>query len=431
MKIAALTFGCKINQYETICIINDFLQNNWQQVKFNQEADVYLINTCTVTNRTDYKSRNAIRKAIDHKNKRPDSVIIVTGCYAQLNYQDIEKLGPIDYIIDNNHKNMIYDILLSMKCPGFSDINNEHNFAEQSTSSMLNRSRAFIKVQDGCDYNCAYCAVTHARGPSRSRDQQNILQQITLLADNGYKEVVLAGVNLGLYGFDKYDNYYLKELIQDIELINGIELIRLSSIEPQLFTDELLNVINDSDKICPHFHIPLQSASDEILHNMGRKYSQDEYKKLIIKLNKISPYAAIGIDIIVGLPGETDGIFLETISFLKELPFTYFHVFPYSRRPDTLAADMPDQVHGTVSHQRVQQLTALSTQKKAEYRQKLIDNKVILQAVLESESVHGISGLSDHYIRIHCAEDSGKAGDLVHGIPVRSIGEDLMIEVIA
>ena len=429
MRIAALTYGCKINQYETICIINDFIQAGWEQVRFNQEADVYLINSCTVTNRTDYKSRNAIRKALDHKQKRPDSMIIVTGCYAQLNYNDIDKLGPIDYIIDNNHKNMIYQILQSLEDPGFADIKNEHNFAEQTTSSMLNRSRAFIKVQDGCDYNCAYCAVTLARGPSRSRNPQNIIQQINILADNGYREVVLAGVNLGLYGYDKNDNYYLTDLIMDIQTIPGIELIRLSSIEPQLFTENLINLIKSNDKICPHFHIPMQSGSDNILHSMGRKYSQDEFKKLIIMLNKISPYAAIGIDIIVGLPGETDEIFLETRSFLEELPLAYFHVFPYSRRPNTIAADMPEQVHGTVSHQRVQELTALSGQKKAAYRQKLIDNKVILKAIIESESIHGISGLSDHYIRIHCAKDSGTVGDLVRGIPVNSVGDDLIIEV--
>jgi len=430
MKIAALTYGCKINQYETICILNDFIQAGWQQVKFNQEADVYLINTCTVTNRTDYKSRNAIRKALEHKQNRPGSVIIVTGCYAQLNYNDITNLGDIDYIIDNNHKNIIYKILQSLEDPGFADIDNEHNFAEQTTSSMLNRSRAFIKVQDGCDYNCAYCAVTHARGPSRSRDPINILKQIRLLADNGYKEVVLAGVNLGLFGFDKNDNYYLKELILDIKSISGIELIRLSSLEPQLFTDSIIKIFKDSDKICPHFHIPLQSGSDKILHNMGRKYSQDEFKKLIIELNKISPYTAIGIDVIVGLPGETDEIFLETRTFLEELPLAYFHVFPYSRRPNTVAADMPNQVHGTVSHQRVQELTALSAHKKAEFRQKLINNKVILKAVLESESINGFSGLSDHYIRIHCKSASIKTGDLVQGIPIRSIGEDLIIEVI-
>lgn len=431
MKIAALTYGCKINQYETICIINDFIQAGWQQVNFNQEADVYLINSCTVTNRTDYKSRNAVRKALDHKIKRPDSVIIVTGCYAQLNYNDIEKLGPIDYIIDNNHKNKIYQILNSLENPDFADISKEHNFAEQTTSSMLNRSRAFIKVQDGCDYKCAYCAVTLARGPSRSRDPQNILQQIRLLADNGYQEVVLAGVNLGLYGYDKNDNYYLTELIQDIESISGIKLIRLSSLEPQLFTDSIINIIKDSDKICPHFHIPLQSGSDIILHSMGRKYSQNEFKKLIIELIKISPYAAIGIDVIVGLPGETDEIFLETKSFLEELPLAYFHVFPYSRRPNTSAAEMPDQVHGTICHQRVQELTALSGQKKAHYQQKLIDNKVILKAVLESELLHGKSGLSDHYIRIHCSDGSGKIDDLIRGIPVKSLGEDLIIEVIS
>jgi threonylcarbamoyladenosine tRNA methylthiotransferase MtaB len=429
-KIAALTFGCKINQYETICIINEFIQAGWRQVDFSQPADMYLINTCTVTNRTDYKSRNAIRKALKQKEINSNCRIIVTGCYAQLNYQAIQKLGDIDYIIDNNHKNMVFPIFQSRHEPGFADISNEHDFAEQTTSTMLNRSRAFLKVQDGCDYSCAYCAVTHARGPSRSRDLQNIITQVNALAEKGYSEFVLAGVNLGLYGYDKKDNYYLTELIQDIEKISDVKLIRLSSIEPQLFSAKLINYIQNSSKICPHFHIPMQSGSDELLHSMGRNYSQDEFKNLFYSLHNATPFAAIGIDIIVGLPGETEELFNQTKTFLTELPFAYFHVFPYSRRPETRAYNMPDQVHGTITHQRVQQLTALSIQKKATYQQKLIDNKVILTAVIEDNSPHGISGLSDHYIRIHCSSDSANPGDLVKGIPLYSLGEDLMIEVI-
>ncbi|MCF7912930.1 MAG: tRNA (N(6)-L-threonylcarbamoyladenosine(37)-C(2))-methylthiotransferase MtaB [Candidatus Cloacimonetes bacterium] len=430
MKIAALTFGCKINQYETVCIINEFYQAGWQQVDFSQQADLYLINTCTVTNRTDYKSRNAIRKALKHKAGNPDCRIIVTGCYAQLNYQAIKELGDIDYIIDNNHKNMVFQIFQSRHEPGFADINKEHDFAEQTTDSMLNRSRAFLKIQDGCDYNCAYCAVTQARGPSRSRHPQNILLQVNALAAKGYSEIVLAGVNLGLYGYDKKDNYYLTELIQDIAQIPDIKMIRLSSIEPQLFSARLLTYIQNSTKICPHFHIPMQSGSDEILLNMGRNYSQSDFRELINALQKASPFAAIGLDVIVGLPGETEELFQQTKAFLEEMPFAYFHVFPYSHRPDTRASEMPDQVHGTVTHQRAQELTALSLQKKAAYQQKLIDNKIVLSAVIEDISPYGISGLSDHYIRIHCPSGSAVPGDLVQGIPIRALGEDLMIEVI-
>ncbi len=430
MKIAALTYGCKTNQYETICILNEFLQNGWELTDFNKEANVYLINTCTVTNRTDYKSRYAIRNAQQQREKYQNSVVIVTGCYSQLNYQDIVKLGPVDYIIDNNHKNMIFRIFQSMLAPDFADISTETTFAEQTTTNMIKRSRAIIKIQDGCNNACAYCAVTHARGPSRSRERQNILDQVKSLVDNGYQEFVIAGVNLGLYGQENDDHYYLPELLADLENIPGVQKLRLSSLEPQLFTEDLMTYFRHSDKICHHFHIPLQSGSDKLLSKMGRNYSSNEFRKLFYSLLNIFPDAAIGIDVIAGLPGETEDLYLETKELLEELPFAYFHVFPYSKRPGTLASTMPDQVHGEITHQRVVELTGLSGAKQTAYKKMLIENEVILTAVLENHSGTDLSGVSDHYVRVHCRDHSYKQSQLIKGKPLMLWGGDLLIEVI-
>ncbi|NQT64814.1 MAG: MiaB/RimO family radical SAM methylthiotransferase, partial [FCB group bacterium] len=266
-KVAAITFGCKVNQYETSCIVDDFTQAGYQITEFDKPADIYIINTCTVTNRTDYKSRNAIRKALKQKQINPNVKVIVTGCYSQRKKKEIEKLGDVDLIVDNNSKSKIFEKINS-ETSIFSDINDQHNFDEMSTTKMLDNTRAFIKVQDGCDYFCAYCAIPYARGHSRSRKKNNILDQIQKLVDNGYKEFVLGGINLGLYGAES--GYSLAKLLYEIEKIAGVELIRLSSIEPQLITDELLEYFTKSKKICHHFHIPLQVGCDELLSKMGR-----------------------------------------------------------------------------------------------------------------------------------------------------------------
>ena len=430
MKIAAATFGCKQNQYETSCIMDDFLSNGWEQAGFSEQADVYLINSCTVTNRTDFKSRNAIRKALKQKQQNPKVKIVVTGCYAQRNEAEIKQLGDIDLVIDNNHKNRIFAAVTADIVPEFQDILKVSEYSEHSTKTMLDHSRAFLKIQDGCDFFCAYCAVAWARGPSRSRKRDNIIKQVKMLVEHGFQEFVLSGINLGLYGFEKDDNYHLEHLLIDLEKIEGVEKLRLSSIEPQLFTEPLLEQIENSKQICPHFHIPLQSGSDTLLKSMGRHYDTSEFAEVIGKLLKLKPDAAIGMDVIVGLPGETDALFEETYSFLQKLPLTYLHVFPYSRRPGTKAWSMPDQVNGTISKKRVKRLIALSDTKKSEYINHLISRKTILSGIVEKQENGYYTLLSDHYIRAYCQSENIAIGHKVIGKTIKTLHDGVLIELI-
>jgi threonylcarbamoyladenosine tRNA methylthiotransferase MtaB len=404
-KVAAVTFGCKVNQYETACILDDFREAGYEVANFKDAADVYIINSCTVTNRTDYKSRNAIRKALARKEINPQAKVIVTGCYVQINYEKIKELGPIDLVIDNNKKNKIIDSLNRGEAQ-FSKIEFETDFAELSTSSMLDRSRAFIKVQDGCDFFCAYCAVPFGRGNPRSREPENVINQIKQLTQNGYKEFVLGGVNLGLYGREKQTDYHLHNLLRDLENINEVKILRLSSIEPQLFDDALLDFFKDSRKIAPHFHIPLQSGSDEILKKMNRRYTVDQFRNRIYAILKIIPDAAIGLDVITGLPGETELLFQETFDLLNDLPISYLHVFSYSRRPGTKAAGMSDQVKGDIIKKRSTILSELSNSKKKDYTEKLLTEKTLLTGIAEKQVKDYWTALSDHYIRIYTRNGS-------------------------
>ncbi len=399
-KIAAITFGCKVNQYETYCILDDFIKAGYRIVNFDQPADVYLINTCTVTNRTDYKSRNAIRKALAQKEKNIKVKVIVTGCYSQRNYEEIQKLGKIDLIVDNNSKSKFLNYINQLDALNFKDILKMTEFEELSTTSMIDRTRAYIKVQDGCDYYCAYCAVPYARGHSRSRKKENVLKQIQKLTEEGYKEFVLGGINLGLYGYEQNDNYFLSHLLIDIEKIEGVKLIRLSSIEPQLFSDDLLTFFRKSKKICPHFHIPLQVGCDEMLSHMGRRYTISDFNSTIQSIRSIFPDVAIGIDVIAGLPGETEELFQNTHKYLVSLDFTYLHVFPFSRRPGTRAEKMSGQVHGSDIKRRTKLLTKLSAKKTQEYVNFIVKNNIRLKGVIENKSNGFWTALSDHYVRV-------------------------------
>ena len=409
-KIAATTFGCKVNQYETSCILDDFIDVDFDVIDFNESADIYLINTCTVTNRTDYKSRNAIRKALKEKEKNPEIKVIVTGCYSQRNYKEINKLGNIDLIIDNNKKGEILECINHFDVLNFQNISEATEFEEISTNSMIDRTRAFIKIQDGCDYYCSFCAIPYARGHSRSRKKENVLSQIEKLAKNGYKEFVLGGINLGLYGKEKQGNYLFSNLLYDIENIEGVELIRLSSIEPQLFSDDLLRFLQRSKKICPHLHIPLQVGCDELLTKMNRKYTTEEFSNLIIKLHQTIPNLAIGLDVIAGLPGETDELFSKTEKFLLELDFTYLHVFSYSRRPGTKAAEMKDQINGKKIKERSNRLIRLSKNKIRNYIDKILDKNIILSGIVENQIDGYWTALSDHYLRIYLKNNDNLLG---------------------
>ena len=418
-KIAGITFGCKVNQYETSCILDDFIKAGYRVVDFNQPADVYVINTCTVTNRTDYKSRNAIRKALAQKEKNHMVKIIVTGCYAQRNYDKIMELGNIDLIVDNNSKGKILECINHVDSLNFRDILEATEFEEVSTTRMIDHTRAFIKVQDGCDYYCAYCAVPYARGHSRSRKKVNVLKQIQKLTEEGYKEFVLGGINLGLYGREQNDNYYLSNLLADIEKIEDVKLIRLSSIEPQLFSDDLLHFFRKSKKICPHFHIPLQVGCDEMLSYMGRRYTVSNFSSTIQSIKSIFPDAAIGIDVIAGLPGETEELFQKTQNFFTSLDFTYLHVFPYSRRPGTRAEKMSGQVHGSNIRKRTKLLTRLSAKKTQEYIDFIVKNSVMLKGVIENKSNGFWTALSDHYVRIFLQSKTELEKKYLHFLPLQ------------
>jgi threonylcarbamoyladenosine tRNA methylthiotransferase MtaB len=404
-KIAIITFGCKVNQYESACIVNQFTKNGYKQVDFTNEADVYVINSCTVTNRTDYKSRNAIRKALLQKEKNPKVKIVVTGCYAQRNYDEIKKLGDIDFIIDNNKKGSVYDILKNNRSLCFQNILKATEFSELSTDNLPEKSRAFIKIQDGCDYYCTYCAIPYARGHSRSRKKENVINQIKMLTQNGYSEFVLGGINLGLYGKDLYQNYDLSDLLYDLEKIHEVKLIRLSSIEPNLFTEKLLDYFKNSQKIAHHFHIPLQSGNDEILKRMKRKYDTALFKNKIHKIKEIFPDAAFGFDVIIGFPGETEENFISTYEFLNSLPFAYLHLFIYSKRDDTPAAQMDDFVNGSISQKRSKMLKNLADKKLKNYKDFLITNKIKLSGIIEKSTDDYQTILSDHYVRLYLKSD--------------------------
>lgn len=423
-KVAAVTFGCKVNQYETACILDDFVKADYQIVDFDERASVYIINSCTVTNRTDYKSRNAIRKALKRKDDSEDTVVIVTGCYAQRHFEEVKKLGEIDLIVDNAKKDKIFSFLREKKA-NFEAIALTSKFADMFTNSMLERTRAFVKIQDGCDFYCAYCAIPFARGRPRSRTKASVLKQIDIFVQNGFKEIVLTGINLGLYGRDLSPNYTLNKLIRDIDKVGGIELIRLSSVEPQCFADELIDICAESPKICPHFHIPLQSGADKLLKNMRRDYSIAQFEELISKIKKKLPSAAIGLDLIVGLPGESEKEYNQTYSFVESLPIAYLHTFAYSKRPGTAAAKFSDQVSGDIIKKRSKQLLELSDEKTVTYINELLDSQKKIRGIIENRARGHFTALSDHYIRLYTK--SGSKAELVEGTPEQRFYDGVLI----
>ncbi|MDZ4183292.1 MAG: MiaB/RimO family radical SAM methylthiotransferase, partial [Candidatus Cloacimonadaceae bacterium] len=328
IRIAIATLGCKTNAYDSAAIVDQFDAASYRLVPFQEDAEIYIINTCTVTNRTDFKSRNLIRKALKHKAIDPSVKVIVTGCFAQRAHDEIAAMGAIDLIVDNQQKT---DIAALIRQSGneFQDIMDAKEFRYAPVTNMVERSRAFQKIQDGCDFYCSYCAVPYARGHNRSASFKDVIAQAELFVRGGYKEIVLGGVNLGLYQDGKHD---LRSVINAMQGIDGLELIRVSSIEPQLFDDPLLDCLASNSKVCPHFHIPLQSGSDSVLRRMGRRYDSKLFSDLIEGILDRIPDAAIGADVICGFPQESDAESAQTYDLIRSLPLAYLHVFSYSKR---------------------------------------------------------------------------------------------------
>jgi len=393
-KISITTLGCKTNQFESEAILDQFIKHGYVFCDLNEKPDIVIINTCCVTNRAEYKSRYAIRRAL--KNISPGGKVVVAGCYVNKGSSFFEENRKRLLLFQNDQKHEIFHHIEKSE-------DSPQDFLELSTDSYYLHTRVPVKVQDGCNFFCAYCILPYVRGKPVSRPIRSIIEQVNSLAENGVKEMILTGINLGLYGFD-IENFNLLYLLKEI-VKTDIKQIRLSSIEPMFFNDEMIDFIASQKKICPHFHIPLQSGSDSVLAKMNRKYSTLEFNKIIQNVKSAIPDAAIGCDVIVGFPDETDEEFGKTYDFIDNLPISYLHVFRYSPRKFTKASEMEWNLSGTVSKKRMQSLQKLGLNKKNEYSKYLIEKKVSLKAVLETKEKEYWNSVSDHYVKIFLKDE--------------------------
>lgn len=414
--VAFHTLGCKVNQYETESIWQLFKKNGYEQVDFEDIADVYVINTCTVTNTGAKKSRQIIRRAI---NRNPDAVIAVTGCYAQTSTTEVLDIPGVDIVIGNQGRDKIVEYVeeyISKRKPinAVKDIMKTKDFEELDVPEFSDRTRASLKIQEGCNNFCTFCIIPWARGLLRSRKPENVIKQAEQLVAAGYKEIVLTGIHTGGYGEDLED-YSLAQLLWDLDKVDGLKRIRISSIEASQIDDDILKVLQNSNKVVRHLHIPLQAGDDEILAVMKRKYSTNEYKEKIKEIRRVMPDIAITSDVIVGFPGESESNFINGYNFIKEIGFSELHVFPYSKRTGTPAAKMEKQIPEHVKHERVQKLIELSNQLKREYASnflgkelEVIPERIFLSDVEKEQLV----GHSDNYIQVAFAGDKELLGEI-------------------
>ena len=413
-KVAFYTLGCKVNQYETEAMLELFEKDGYEQVNSEEYADVYVINTCTATHMSDRKSRQYIRRV---KKKNPDAIIAVVGCYSQVSPEEILDIEEVNLVMGTNDRRKIVEeikkINSSKKVSTVDDIMKVKAFEEIEISQTNGKTRAFMKIQDGCDRFCTYCIIPYARGRVRSRDIDSIVDEVKKLANNGYKEVVLTGIHVASYGKDLKDrDIKLLDVIKQINQIEKIERIRLSSVEPILFTDEFVNEVLKMDKVCPHYHLSLQSGCDETLKRMNRRYTTLEYKTIVDRLRSKMPDVAITTDVIVGFPGETNEEFKKTYEFLKEIELSQMHIFKYSPRKGTPAATMENQVDPQMKHFRSEQLLNLSKVNFNKFATKFTGREL---DVLFEQNIEGnkYEGLTSNYIRVVVESDKNIQGQIL------------------
>jgi threonylcarbamoyladenosine tRNA methylthiotransferase MtaB len=401
--VAFHTLGCKLNFSETSTIARNLLDNGYKRVEFNQPSDVYVINTCSVTANADKECRIIVKNAMK---ANPNGFVVVVGCYAQLKPQEIAEMEGVDLVLGATEKFNIVEYL--------DDLNKQEETIIHSCEiadadfyvgsySVGDRTRAFLKVQDGCDYKCTYCTIPLARGISRSDTMENVIKNAREIADKGIKEIVLTGVNIGDYGKGEFGNkkheHTFLELVQELDKVENIERIRISSIEPNLLRNEIIDFVSKSDRFVPHFHIPLQSGSDTILKKMKRRYLTKLYQERIAKVREVMPNACIGVDVIVGFPGETEELFLETYNFLNSLPISYLHVFTYSERDNTEAIEFEGVVPPHIRKERNKMLRILSEKKRLAFYQTQLGSthKVLWESDQKNGKIHGFT---ENYVKV-------------------------------
>jgi threonylcarbamoyladenosine tRNA methylthiotransferase MtaB len=414
-KVAFHTLGCKLNFSETSTIARDFESNGFEKVDFSESADIYVINTCSVTENADNRFKSIVKQALSVNS---NAFIIAIGCYAQLKPQELADLNGVDLVLGAKEKFNIMDYMNDLSKQDICKIHSceidEADFYVGSYS-YGDRTRAFLKVQDGCDYKCTYCTIPLARGISRSDKLENILSNAKNISQKGIKEIVLTGVNIGDYGKgefgNKKHNHTFLEMIKALDSVEGINRLRISSIEPNLLKNESIEFVSKSNSFVPHFHIPLQSGSNFILKKMKRRYLREVYEDRVNQINSIMPHACIGVDVIVGFPGETEELFLETYNFLNKLDVSYLHVFTYSERQNTEASTMKGSVPIKVRKKRSKLLRGLSVKKRRSFYEKSIgSNRTVL---FEGENKSGyIHGFTENYIRVRHPWDPGLVNTL-------------------
>ncbi|AWB45419.1 tRNA (N(6)-L-threonylcarbamoyladenosine(37)-C(2))-methylthiotransferase MtaB [Paenibacillus sp. CAA11] len=403
-SVAFYTLGCKVNFYDTEAIWQLFKNEGYEQVDFEQTADVYLINTCTVTNTGDKKSRQIIRRAV---RRNPDAIVAVTGCYAQTSPAEILDIPGVDLVIGTQDRDKIMPYVQQLQqqrepINAVRNIMKTREFEELDVPDFADRTRAFLKIQEGCNNFCTFCIIPWSRGLSRSREPKSVIEQAKQLVAAGFKEIVLTGIHTGGYG-DDLDNYRLSDLLWDLDKVEGLERVRISSIEASQIDDKMLEVLKGSSKMCRHFHIPLQAGNDEVLKRMRRKYTIAEFEEKIRKIREFMPDVAITTDIIVGFPGETDELFRDGFEAIKRIGFSEMHVFPYSKRTGTPAARMEDQVDDEVKNARVHELIDLSEQMQLQYAEKFVGEVLDVIPENDDKGLAGegrIMGYSDNYLQI-------------------------------
>ncbi|RSC96208.1 tRNA (N(6)-L-threonylcarbamoyladenosine(37)-C(2))-methylthiotransferase MtaB [Tenacibaculum singaporense] len=428
-KVAFYTLGCKLNFSETSTIARNFVNEGFERVEFEEKADIYVINTCSVTDNADKRFKSIVKSALK---KNEEAFVIGVGCYAQLKPEELAAVDGVDLVLGATEK---FNVTSYINDLTKNDIGEVHSCEIEDADfyvgsySIGDRTRAFLKVQDGCDYKCTYCTIPLARGISRSDTLENVLKNAKEISEKGIKEIVLTGVNIGDYGKGEFGNkkheHTFLELVQALDKVEGINRLRISSIEPNLLKDETIDFVSNSNTFVPHFHIPLQSGSDELLKKMKRRYLRKVYTDRVAKIKEVMPNACIGVDVIVGFPGETDELFLETYNYLADLDISYLHVFTYSERPNTEANEMDGVVPKKTRAKRSKMLRGLSVKKRRAFYESQLGNT--LTVLFESENKEGyIHGFTENYVKVK-APWNPELVNTLHTVTLTKIDEDGLV----
>ena len=424
-KVAFYTLGCKVNQYETESIKNQLIKKGYEEVNFEDKADIYIVNSCTVTSVADRKTRNMLRRA---KKINPNGAVIVTGCYAQTNSKELLEMEDIDYVIGNTDKSGIVNFIEDIENRTMEKLKNHNIFldseyTEYEFATLREMSRAYVKIQDGCNNFCSYCKIPFARGKSRSRHKDNILKEITKLSQEGFKEIILIGINLGAYGEDLENGGNFEDLLRDILKIDGIERVRIGSVYPDKISDEFIEMFSNP-KLMPHLHISLQSCDDSVLKRMKRKYGSSLIEERLTKLRKAVPNMEYTADVIVGFPGETQEMFENSYKLIDKIGFSGLHIFQYSDRENTLASTFEDKIDPKVKKERADELEKLKEIMAERERKKYLDKE--LRVLVEEEKDGYLYGYSENYLRV---KFKGKATSLNHIVSVKidSLEKEMLI----